>query len=121
MIASEAKTGAVPVTFRQVFWGVCSLAAFAIVGWASAQAPSLSAFFAELGQSRSAVIVSLDLAFLGFAAVTFSVIESVRLNMRLPWIWIPLSIVMPAGSMFPFFLLIRERALLARAKAGAGS
>ncbi len=118
MIASEARAGAVPITARQVFWGICSLVAFAIVGWASVQAPPLSVFFAELGQSRSAVIVSLDLTFLGFAAVTFSVVESVRLGMRLPWIWIPLSVVMPAGSMFPFFLLIRERALIARARSG---
>jgi hypothetical protein len=111
-IAADAGRPSIPVTGRQIFWGVCSLAALATVGWASAHAPSPAAFFAELGQSWSAAVVSLDLTFLGFAAVTFSVIESRRLNMRLAWIWIPLSIVLPAGSMFPLFLLMRERALL---------
>jgi hypothetical protein len=102
----------VPVTFRQVFWAVCAAAGLAVVGWATTHAPPPSVFFAELGQSWSALVVSLDLSFLGFAAVTFAVIEARRLGMRLPWIWIPLSLVLPAGSMFPFFLLLRERALI---------
>jgi hypothetical protein len=107
-----SANGSVPVTGRQVFWGVCAAAGLAVVGWATIHAPPLSVFFAELGQSWSAVVVSLDLSFLGFAAVTFAVIEARRLGMRLPWIWIPLSLVLPAGSMFPFFLLLRERALI---------
>jgi hypothetical protein len=111
-MADKTERLSVPITGRQVFWGACSFAGFLIVGWASIRAPAPAIFFADLGQSWSAAVVALDLAFLGFAAITFAVIESRRLRMRLPWIWIPLGMVLPAGSMFPLFLLLRERALL---------
>ncbi len=112
MTDTAIPRSAVPVTGRQIFWGVLSLAAFLSVGYASINAPSPKQFFADLGQNWSAITMSLDLSFLGFAAVTFAVIESRRLGMRLAWIWIPLSVVLPAGCLIPLFLLLRERAMI---------
>jgi hypothetical protein len=111
----------IPVTGRQVLWAICSMAGLAIVGWATIHAPAPSVFFADLGQSWSAMVVALDLSFLGFASVTFAVVESLRLKMRLPWIWIPLGCLVPAGAMFPFFLLLRERVLLRAAGKASGN
>ena len=102
----------IPVTGLQVLWGLCSLVGLFAVGWPAWHAPDAVTFFAELRQSWSALTVSSDLLVLGVAAVAFAVIESRRLGMRLPWIWIPLAIPLPGAFVIPLFLLLRERALL---------
>lgn len=101
----------IPITALQIFWGTCALVGLLVVGWAARHAPGAAEFFADLGASWSAITVSLDLLFLGIPAVAFAVIESRRLGMRFPWIWIPLAVPLPGAFLIPLFFLLRERAL----------
>ncbi len=103
-----------PVTALQIFWGLCAIVGLLSVGSAARNVPGPAAFFLELGQSWSSITVSLDLLFLGIPAVAFAVIESRRLGMRLPWVWIPLAVPLPGAFLIPLFFFLRERALATR-------
>jgi hypothetical protein len=105
------KTG-VPVTPLQVFWGALSLIGLIAVGWPALHAPDQSTFLAAVTANWSTLTVSLDLLGLGIAATAFAVIESHRVGMRWPWIWVPLAIPLPGAFLVPLFFLLRERALL---------
>jgi len=100
----------VPITAVQVFWAACALIGLIAVGWASSRISG--SFLAEICQSWSATTVALDLLLLGVPVVAFAVIESRRLGMRLPWIWIPLALPLPGAFLIPLFFLLRERALI---------
>jgi hypothetical protein len=100
----------VPITAVQVFWAACALIGLIAVGWASSRISG--SFLAEIFQSWSATTVALDLLLLGVPVVAFAVIESRRLGMRLPWIWIPLALPLPGAFLIPLFFLLRERALI---------
>jgi hypothetical protein len=102
----------VPVTRVQVFWAVLGVAGLLAVGVPAAHAPDTSTFLADLRRSWSTMTVSLDLLLLGLSAVAFAVIESRRLGLRWPWIWIPLAIPLPGAFLIPLFFLLRERALI---------
>ncbi len=106
------------VTALQVFWGLSALIGLVVVGWPMSHAPSFGVFMTELNQTWSSLLVSLDLLFVGVAAVVFAVIEARRLGMRFPWIWVPLAVVLPGAFVVPFFFLMRERAVI-RSKASA--
>jgi hypothetical protein len=118
MKAAGDTQSSIPVTPVQIFWAVCAVIGLAAVGWPAMHTPDAAAFLAELRRSWSGITVSLDLVGLGIAATSFAVIESRRLGMRLPWIWIPLAIPLPGAALIPLFFLLRERALL-RASASA--
>ena len=102
----------VPVTGLQIFWAVWAAVGLIGVGIPAAHAPDRAVFLADLRQSWSTITVSLDLLLLGLAAVAFTVIESRRLGMRWPWIWVPLAIPLPGAFLIPLFFLLRERALI---------
>ena len=108
----QQNPSSIPITPLQIFWGVCAMVGLVSVGWASLHVGGNAAFLAEIGQSWGALTVGLDLLFLGIPAVAFAVIESRRLGMRAPWIWIPLAIPLPGAFLIPLFFLLRERALL---------
>ena len=101
---------AVPITAVQIFWAACALIGLSAVGWASSRVSG--SFLAEICQSWSATTVALDLLLLGVPVVAFAVIESRRLGMRLPWIWIPLALPLPGAFLIPLFFLLRERTLI---------
>ena len=100
-----------PTGWRQALWGTLSAIGLASVGWTAAHAPAPATFFAAVTSRWSTLTISLDLLGLGVAATSFAVIESYRLGMRWPWIWVLLAIPLPGASMLPFFLLLRERTL----------
>jgi hypothetical protein len=102
----------VPITPLQVFWSAWAVAGLCVVGWASLHVAGTAAFLTELRQGWGFLTVALDLVFLGIPVVAFAVIESRRLGMRWPWIWIPLAIPLPGAFLIPLFFLLRERALL---------
>ena len=102
----------VPVTGLQIFWALAALVGLVGVGWPALHAPDLAQFLAELQQSWSALTMSADLVLLGVPMVVFSVVEAYRLGLKLPWIWVPLAVVLPGAFVIPLFLLIRERALI---------
>jgi hypothetical protein len=105
----------IPVTPLQVFWGVLALIGLVSVGWPALHAPDQATFFTDVTHGWSNLTVSLDLLGLGIAATAFAVIESYRIGMRWPWIWVPLAIPLPGAFLIPLFFLLRERALLRRA------
>ncbi len=104
----------VPVTPLQVFWGVLSLIGLVAVGWPALHAPDRATFFADVTHGGSNLTVSLDLLGLGIAATAFAVIESHRIGMRWPWIWVPLAIPLPGAFLIPLFFLFRERRIIRR-------
>ncbi len=102
----------IPVTALQLFWGACALAGLVSVGWAAPHTSGAEDFFTDIRASWSAITVSLDLLFLGIPVVAYAVIESRRIGMRFPWIWIPLAIPLPGAFLISLFFLLRERALI---------
>jgi hypothetical protein len=115
MIVPSPDRRTVPVTGLQIFWGLWAIAGLLGVGWASLHvAGGTGAFLAELRQGWGSLTVALDLLFLGIPVVIFAVVESYRLGMRVPWIWIPLAIPLPGAFLIPLFFLLRERAILRR-------
>ena len=112
---AQRERDAIPITATQVFFGVCSLVGLAAVGWASAHVTDGASFLREVSGSWGARTISLDLVLLALPVIGFAVIESRRLGMRWPFIWIPLALPIPGACLVPLFLLLRERALLRRA------
>jgi len=102
----------IPITPLQIFWGLCAALGLVSVGWAAAHVAGNAAFLADVTHGWGSLTIALDLLFLGIPVVAFAVVESRRLGMRLPWIWIPLAIPLPGAFLIPLFLLLRERALL---------
>ena len=106
----SSSDASIPITAVQVFWAACALIGLTAVGWASSRVSG--SFLAEICQSWSATTIALDLLLLGVPVVAFAVIESRRLGMRLPWIWIPLALPLPGAFLIPLFFLLRERTLI---------
>jgi hypothetical protein len=102
----------VPMTATQWLWATLALVGFVSVGAASLGVNGLGAFLGGALGTAAARTVSFDLLGLGVAATAFAVIESRRLGMRRPWLWVPLAVVLPGAFLIPTFFLLRERALL---------
>jgi hypothetical protein len=100
------------VTGTQVFWGFCAVIGLVVVGYPSLHVGGMDAMIADLTHGWGGIAISLDLLFIAIPVVAFMVIESYRLNMRWPWIWVPLIIPLPGAFVVPVFFLLRERALL---------
>ena len=104
---------------RQVTYGV--LAVVGLVGtWYfnltyTGEASYLAAWFANAASSSAAV----DLLVAFTAGSIFMITEGRRLGMRAPWLYVVFGVVLAFAFTFPLFLLLRERALAARATAAA--
>ncbi|MDB5393042.1 MAG: hypothetical protein JWM91_548 [Rhodospirillales bacterium] len=103
---------AVPVIGLQLFWAFWSIVGLVAVAWASLHVGGTRALLDELSHGWGAFTIALDLLFVAIPVVAFMVIESYRLGMRWPWIWVPLIIPLPGAFLIPLFFLLRERALL---------
>jgi uncharacterized protein DUF2834 len=108
------------ITRTEVFWGVCAIVGLVAVGYPSAHVGGMDTMIADLTHGWGGIAISLDLVFVAIPVVAFMVIESNRLGMRWPWIWVPLIIPLPGAFVVPIFFLLRERALL-RIRAGENS
>ena len=102
----------IPVTGPQIFYGLSALVGLIAVGWASQHVDGAATFLADIRHDWGALTVALDLVFVAIPVVAFMVVESYRLNMRWPWIWIPMIIPIPGAFLIPLFFLLRERRLL---------
>ena len=102
----------IPLTALQVFWSVSALVGLFGVGWASLGVAGPAAFWRDVHRSWGALTVSVDLVLMAVPVLAFAVIESRRLGMRWPWIWIPLAVPLPGAFVIPLFFLLRERALI---------
>lgn len=98
--------------WRQVFWAVCAVVGLVAVGYPSLQVDGMDAMIADLTHGWGGIAISLDLVFVAGPVVAFMVIESYRLKMRWPWIWVPLILPLPGAFVVPLFFLLRERTLL---------
>jgi len=107
-----APPASVPVTATQLLWCACALAGLVGVGVPALHVGGPAAFWSDIRHGWGAITISTDLLLLGIPTVAFAVIESRRLGMRLPWIWIPLALPLPGAFLIPLFFLLRERALL---------
>ena len=100
------------MTGTQVFWGICAIVGLVAVGYPSAHVGGMDTMIADLTHGWGGIAISLDLIFVAIPVVAFMVIESYRLKMRWPWIWVPLILPLPGAFVVPLFFLLRERALL---------
>lgn len=82
-----------------------------VVGWASLRVQSGS-FLSDILHGWGSIAIALDLVLIAIPVVAFMVMESHRLGMRWPWIWVPLILPLPGAFVVPLFFLLRERALL---------
>ena len=102
----------VPITRLQSFWTICAVVGLVAVGWPSMHVGGMAAMTADVTHGWGSIAIALDLVFVAIPVVAFMVIEARRLNMRWPWIWVPLIIPLPGAFVVPVFFLLRERALL---------
>lgn len=58
--------------------------------------------------------ITVDLLFLGLAAIVWMLLEARRLSMRWVWLYVLVGLVVAISVAFPAFLIHRERALAAR-------
>jgi hypothetical protein len=103
---------AIPMTKLQIFWGFWSIVGLVAVGWPSLHVGGAQVMLDEIGRGWGALTIALDLLFVAIPVAAFMVIESHRLGMRWPWIWLPLIVPLPGAFLIPLFFLLRERALL---------
>lgn len=65
--------------------------------------------------------ITVDILFLGFAAVVWMLLEARRLAMRGAWLYVLFGVFVAMAAAFPFFLIHRERTLSAREGSAAGA
>ncbi len=71
-------------------------------------------FWPETLATPASVSITVDLGLFLLAAATFMVIESRRLDIRFPWLYVMLGLLVAISVTFPLFLIARERRLDAR-------
>lgn len=101
-----------PSVVRQTTYGV--LAAVGAVGTVTnnlAHRGSALGFLTDATATPAARSVAIDLAVLATACVVLVLVESRRLGIRRPWVYLVLCGVVAAAFAIPLFLLVRERAL----------
>jgi hypothetical protein len=67
-------------------------------------------FWPALLANHATTSITIDIALLGLAALTWMVIEARRLGIRFVWAYVVLSFAIAISVTFPLFLLARERA-----------
>ena len=68
-------------------------------------------FWQETFANPASRSITVDILFLGFAAITWMLLEARRLSMPGVWIYVFLSLFLAIAAAFPFFLIHRERVL----------
>lgn len=58
--------------------------------------------------------ITVDILFLGLAAIVWMLLEARRLSMRGAWLYVLAGVFIAMSAAFPAFLIHRERALAAR-------
>ena len=71
-------------------------------------------FWPETLATPASVSITVDLGLFLLAAAIFMVIESRRLDIRFPWLYVMLGLLVAISVTFPLFLITRERRLDAR-------
>jgi hypothetical protein len=74
-------------------------------------------FWPETLATPASVSITVDLGLFLLAAAVFMVIESRRLDIRFPWLYVVFGLLVAISVTFPLFLIARERRLDAREQA----
>lgn len=79
-------------------------------------------FWQETLANPASRSITVDILFIGLAAITWMFLEARRLSMRGIWLYLFASIFVAIGAAFPFFLAHRQRVLANRdASSSAGT
>jgi hypothetical protein len=71
-------------------------------------------FWAETMVNPASRSITIDILFLGLAAIIWMLLEARRLYMRGVWIYVLVGVLVAISVAFPAFLIHRERALAGR-------
>jgi hypothetical protein len=74
-------------------------------------------FWPETLATPASVSITVDLGLFLLVAAVFMVMESRRLDIRFPWLYVVLGLLVAISVTFPLFLIARERRLSVRALA----
>jgi hypothetical protein len=74
-------------------------------------------FWPALLANHATTSITVDIFLLCLAAMTWMVLEARRLGVRHVWVYVLLSFPIGISTMFPLFLVARERALASRGDA----
>jgi hypothetical protein len=77
-------------------------------------------FWPDTLVTPASVSITVDLALLTLAVSIFLVREARRLEMRLPWLYVILGLLVAISVTVPLFLIARERRLARRGPVGPG-
>jgi len=83
-------------------------------GWLLGFALATGRFWPETLATPASVSITVDLGLFFLAASVFMVVESRRLDIRFPWLYVILGLLIAISVTFPLFLIARERRLEAR-------
>ncbi|MBX3027743.1 DUF2834 domain-containing protein [bacterium] len=83
-------------------------------------AVAMARFWPDTLATPASVSITVDIAILTLAASVFLVREARRLEMRLPWLYVILGLLVAISVTFPLFLIAREWRLARRGALGPG-
>jgi len=88
-------------------------------GWLLGFALATGRFWPEALATPASTSITVDLGLFFLAAAIFMVVEARRLDIRLPWLYVILGLLVAISVTFPLFLIARERRLGAQADVAA--
>jgi len=71
-------------------------------------------FWQETLANPASRSITVDILFVGLAAIIWMFLEARRLSMRGVWFWVLFGLFVAMGAAFPWFLVHRERVLAIR-------
>ena len=80
-------------------------------GWLLGFALATGRFWPETLATPASTSITVDLGLFFLAAAIFMVVEARRLDIRLPWLYVILGLLVAISVTFPLFLIARERRL----------
>ena len=108
------------ITGLQIFYGLLAIAGL-IVTWYFNLQPRETGFIADLYTTTASASITNDLGVVVVAFLVWSFVETGRLKMPYWW-WTTCFIftfLIAAATMFPLFLLMRERRLISMAESNS--
>ena len=84
-------------------------------GWLLGFVLATGRFWPETLATPASTSITVDLGLFFLAAAIFMVVEARRLDIRLPWLYVILGLLIAISVTFPLFLIARERRLGAQA------
>lgn len=93
------------------FIGICWTWYFNIQFFQTVENASLAIFVEQLLTTYPGQSIGADIMVACFTAFVFMIAEGQRLEMKIVWLLIPLSLLIAIAFTFPLFMFLRERKL----------